>query len=85
MQIRIALLLTLVITLSGCHIPNLIRESTEAIEANREAVIASTEAIKRNHEEVEKSNAAIEENRRKLEEINNYIDKLSQRFLSLNE
>lgn len=88
------LLPALAMTFSSCSIVNLVKESTEAIQANRKAVEESTDAIRRNHdaveqsniaiqhniEAVERSNAAIEENRRKLEEINNYVEKLGSWF-----
>ncbi len=99
MKFPVFLAPALAVALSSCSLVNLIKESTEAIEVNREAVIASTDAIKRNHdaveksneaiqrniESVEKSNVAIEENRRKLEEINNYIDKLGDWFSFMND
>jgi methyl-accepting chemotaxis protein len=92
MKKAIMILPVVAAALSSCGLVNLVKESTEAIQANRCAVIESTDAIQRNHEAVErsnvsiqknieaveKSNAAIEENRRKLEEINKYIENIEK-------
>lgn len=61
----------ILLSLGGCatinRMNNLVNESSDSIQANREAVERSTAAIHRNARVVEASTRTIEENRRLIE------------------
>ncbi len=60
---------------SGC---NLIQETQDALETNRQAVDASTCAIQRNIEAIENANRGIEENRAQLQKTNEILRKAAE-------
>lgn len=60
-------------TLTSCGIVNrlnyTVNESTDSIEANRQAVEASTNAIQHNKMLIRQSTRTLEENRRQMEKL----------------
>jgi hypothetical protein len=71
MKKTLLLLPILLVGLSGCNIANrmisLVNESTDSINANREAVERSTAEIRYNKQLIDASTHEIEENHRNLE------------------
>lgn len=60
---------------SGC---NLIQETQDALETNRQAVDASSYAIEQNIQAIEQANRGIEENRQQLEKTNAILRKAAE-------
>lgn len=69
MKKGLLLIPTLLTIVTSCGAVQMLDDTTDAINQNREAVEMSTQVIYQNANTIQGSNRAIDENRRRLEEL----------------